>query len=324
MNADFNTLRNSPDAIRALSLPEASTQWLLSLGANLETAYRSDALVEGGEYSGERPFFRGKRLRFKGTRFLTGESVLKEGEGLAFDDCVFDGKYPLWHCDGVEVRGGRWGEGARAGVWYSRNMRFHDVPSRTPKLFRECDGLVLENCAFENALETGWMSRNVRMNGGSLKGTYLFMHGAGLDFRGVDIDGDYAFQYLRGARFTDCTLSSRDALWHAEDVTLERCVVDGEYIAWHSRNVRLIDCVLRGTQPLCYAHGLKLERCRLEGTDRCFERSDVEAGLQGGLESIMNPASGRVDIAGGLSLLIRDPRETAPESVSVTVDGKAA
>jgi hypothetical protein len=82
-------------------------------------------------------------------------------------------------------------------------------------------------------------------------------------------------------------------------------VVKGEYLAWYSENVRLVRCKIIGTQPLCYCKSLTLEDCTMEGCDLSFENSQVQATVNGHIDSVKNPAEGFVH-AGSIGEIIVD------------------
>ncbi|MDE6759473.1 MAG: DUF3737 family protein, partial [Lachnospiraceae bacterium] len=79
-----------------------------------------------------------------------------------------------------------------------------------------------------------------------------------------------------------------------KNVTVRNSIVKGEYLGWFSEGLTLINCKIIGTQPLCYCKNLKLVNCTMENTDLAFEYSEVEADIQGHVDSIKNPKSGRI------------------------------
>ena len=193
------------------------------------------------------------------------------------------GKYPFWHNDGLLVEHCLFREGARAAIWYSRNLHMKDTRVEAPKMFRDMDGMVLENVVLTDALECCWHCRNAKLRGVQAEhGDYLFMHGENIDVDGFRLNGNYSFQYCRNVVIRNAEIHSKDAFWNTEDVTVYDSVVDGEYLGWHSRNLRLVNCRISGTQALCYAENLVLENCTLgEDADLCFEYSSVHAEIKG-------------------------------------------
>ena len=98
----------------------------------------------------------------------------------------------------------------------------------------------------------------------------------------------------KNAVIEDCELDTKDAFWHAENVTVRNCTVKGEYLAWYSKDLTLINCRIIGTQPLCYCKGLKLIDCEMIDTDLAFERSEVEATVTTPIVSIKNAYAGYI------------------------------
>jgi hypothetical protein len=112
----------------------------------------------------------------------------------------------------------------------------------------------------------------------------------------VQMKGKYSFQYMENLSIRNSNLDTKDAFWHSKNVTVENSVLKGEYLAWFSEGLTLIDCHIIGTQPLCYCKDLKLVNCTMEGTDLSFEYSDVEATVNGHVDSIKNPRSGHITV----------------------------
>ena len=89
-------------------------------------------------------------------------------------------------------------------------------------------------------------------------------------------------------------MDTKDACWHSKNVTVQDSVVKGEYLGWYSEGLTLIRCEIIGTQPLCYCKRLKLVDCRMYGCDLAFEYSDVNATIDGHIDSVKNPKSGKI------------------------------
>ena len=97
----------------------------------------------------------------------------------------------------------------------------------------------------------------------------------------TDVKGEYA------------KITTKDAFWEVENVTIYDSELNGEYLGWHSRNLRLVNCRISGEQPLCYAHDLILENCTFDPScDRAFEYSTLRADVRGSITNIKNPTSG--------------------------------
>ena len=126
-----------------------------------------------------------------------------------------------------------------------------------------------------------------------------------LRFDNVTLKGKYSFQYIEDSVFENCNFDTKDAFWHAKNVTVRNSVIKGEYLAWYCENVTFENCKIIGTQPLCYCKGLKLIDCEMIDTDLSFERSEVEATLTAPIVSIKNPLSGHISVP-GVGEIIRD------------------
>ena len=135
-----------------------------------------------------------------------------------------------------------------------------------------------------------------------------------LHFKDVRMKGKYSFQYISDSVFEHCTFDTKDAFWHAENITVRDCVIKGEYLAWYSENVTFERCKIIGTQPLCYCKGLRLIDCEMLDTDLAFERSEVEARLTAPILSIKNPLAGHIHVPEA-GEIIRDLEGTAGEVI---------
>ena len=155
------------------------------------------------------------------------------------------------------------------------------------------------------------------------------MRAADLHFKNVQMKGKYSFQYIENAEFDHCVFDTKDAFWHAKNVTVKSSVIKGEYLAWYSENVTFINCRIIGTQPLCYCKGLKLIECEMVDTDLAFERSEVQATLTAPIVSIKNPLAGEIRVPATEEIIMDIPEangrvvmpgaqeETRTESVCV-------
>ena len=243
----------------------------------------SKRTIRNTSYEGERPLFASRRLGLENVTILPGESALKECSGVEAVQCEFNGKYPFWHNDGFLIENCLFREGARAAIWYSRNLHMKDM-----------EGMVLENVVLTDAQECCWHCRNADLRHVEAdRGDYFFMHGADIRIDGFRLNGNYSFQYCRNVVIRHAEIHSKDAFWNTENVIVYDSVLDGEYLGWHSKNLRLVNCRISGTQPLCYAENLVLENCTFaEDADLCFEYSSVQATVKDHVPSIKNPRTG--------------------------------
>lgn len=253
-------------------------------------------LIENKEYGGERPLYCEQGLHLRGVTVRTGESAVKECRDILCEDCIFEGKYPLWNTEPIIVRRCTFKETARAAVWYSRDVRMEDTLVEAPKMFRDCTGVSLERVQLPNAQETLWHCRDIRLKDvNAQQADYLMMACDGIEIEGLHLEGNYGFQYSRNITIRNSTLLTKDAFWETENCTVYDSLIDGEYLAWNSRNLRLVRCHIRGTQPLCYCDGLVLEDCTFDPeADLAFEYSDVQATVQTHIHSVKNPRHGSI------------------------------
>ncbi len=252
--------------------------------------------ITHAEFGGERPLFASHNLYLEDVTIHVGESALKECSNIKAINCRFEGKYPFWHVNGFFVKDCLFTEGARAALWYSRDLEMSDTLVEAPKMFREMDGIRLENVRIPNALETLWKCRNVQLKNVEVQNAdYLFMHSENIRIADYKQQGNYSFQYCKNVEIRNAVIDSKDAFWNTEDVTVYDSVLEGEYLGWHSHRLRLVNCKISGTQPLCYAHDLILENCTLaDDCDLAFEYSSVQATIKGPIRSVKNPRTGSI------------------------------
>lgn len=278
-------------------------------------------LIKNMEFGGERPLYCEKDLRLEGVAVHAGESALKETANIEAVGCRFEGKYVLWCCDGSVVRNCELTPGARASMWYSKDMVVEDTLVDSPKAFRETDGVTLRRLRFTDALETLWSCRNVVVEDvEAAHGDYIFMHCDGVRVERLKLRGNYSFQWAKNIEIRDSVLNTKDAFWETENVTVYDSRISGEYLGWYSKNLRLVRCHIAGTQPLCYASGLVLEDCTFEpDADLAFEYSDVQATIKGNVTSIKNPRSGHIRV-GSVGEIILDKNIKEPGNCIIDYD----
>ncbi len=253
-------------------------------------------VVTGKEFGGERALFAVKNVKLVDCTFHVGESALKRTAGIEAERCVFEGKYPFWHTDGFRIANCTFTPGARAALWYSRDLVMKHTRVDAPKMFREMDNLYIEDVEIPDAQETLWGCRNVKLRDVKVANAdYLFMHGADIDIENYRQDGNYSFQYCRNVVIRNAVINSKDAFWETENVTIYDSEINGEYLGWHSKNLHLVRCKINGTQPLCYAKGLVMEDCEMgDECDLAFEDSSLEAIVNSGIVSVKNPKTGHI------------------------------
>ena len=248
------------------------------------------------EFGGERPLFASHCLRLESVTFHAGESALKYCGDIVAVRCTFEGKYPFWHVDGFEVKDCLFTPGARAALWYSRNLVMTDTLVEAPKMFREMDNLSLSNVRIPDAQETLWHCRGVKLRNVEVANAdYLFMHSSDIDIDNYRQQGNYSFQYCKDVVIRNAVIDSKDAFWNTENVTVYDSELTGEYLGRHSRNLKLVRCRISGTQPLCYCENLVMEDCRMgDDADLAFEDSSLHAVINSNVVSVKNPRSGSI------------------------------
>ncbi len=279
--------------------------------------------IKDEEFGGERPLFASQDLRLEGVTIHAGESALKCCRNIEAVNCRFDGKYPFWHVDGFKVKDCLFTPGARAALWYSRDLVMTDTLVEAPKMFREMDNLRLERVRIPDAQETMWHCSHVRLADVEVAhADYLFMHSHHIVINRYRQQGNYSFQYCHDVEIHDADIDSKDAFWGTEDVTVYNSKLNGEYLGWHSKRLRLVNCHISGTQPLCYCTDLILEHCTFDAdADLAFEDSTLEATVDSAITSVKNPRSGRLE-CDAIGELIIDKNIKAPADCEIIVRKK--
>lgn len=276
--------------------------------------------IKDAEFGGERPLFASHGLRLENVTVHAGESALKECSDITAINCRFEGKYPFWHVDRFEIEDCLFTPGARAALWYSKNLVMRNTRVEAPKMFREMSHLRLENVRIPDAQETMWHVDHVELRDVEVANAdYLFMHSSDIDIDRYRQQGNYSFQYCRNVVIRNAVIDSKDAFWNTEDVTLVDCRLTGEYLGWHSHRLRLVRCHISGTQPLCYCHDLVMEDCTMApDCDLAFEESTLSATVKGNITSVKNPTSGLI-CADSIGEIILDENIKAPADCRITV-----
>ena len=247
-------------------------------------------------FTGERALYGVNDVYVENSRFCDGESPLKESSDIEVAKSVFAWKYPFWYCKNVKVTDCTWEEMGRAGVWYTDNMLVKDSIIEAPKNFRRCNGLELVNVDFKLAEETLWSCNNIKMTNVSAEGNYFAMNSSNIEVDGFTLDGNYSFDGCKNVKVSNSKLISKDAFWNAENVTVVNTYISGEYLGWNSKNLTFIDCTIESLQGLCYIDNLVMKNCKLVNTNLAFEYcSDIEAKIDGKVDSVFNPISGVIE-----------------------------
>ena len=224
-----------------------------------------------------------------------GESQLKEARDVKLENCRFSLRYPLWHVQGFKLHDSSLDELTRAAIWYSRDGVITDSDMGGIKALRECRNVKISDCTITSE-EFGWKCDDITVTDSSIHAAYLFLDSKNVMLDKVEMSGKYSFQYMENLTIRNSVLDTKDAFWHSKNVTVFDSVVKGEYLGWFSEGLTLVNCKISGTQPLCYCKNLTLVNCTMENCDLSFEYSDVEATIQGHVDSIKNVRSGSVTV----------------------------
>ena len=253
-------------------------------------------LIKNKEFGGERPLFATHDLRLENITIVDGESGIKQCQNMECYDSKFYGKYPWWHVDGAKIENCYFAPGSRSAIWYTNDLVMKHCTIDGPKFFREMKNVELEDVTINDADETFWKVKGLRLKNVTLhEGTYPFMFSEDIYVDGLESDAKYVFQYCKNVEIHNAKIVTKDSFWECENITIYDSLLDGEYLVWHSKNVRLVNCHLAGEQLLCYAQDLVLENCTIDAAcDRMFEYSTVEADIRGHIEHIKNPSSGHI------------------------------
>lgn len=263
-------------------------------------------IIRNQEFGGERPLFASHDLRLENVTIHAGESALKECSDIVAVKCRFEGKYPFWHTERFVIEDCFFTEGARAALWYSKDLKMSNTVVEAPKMFRELYGIELKNVKIPNAQETLWHCGNIKLeNVETNNADYIFMHCNDVHIKHYIQKGNYSFQYCENVEIEDSVLYSKDAVWNTKNVTIRNSELHGEYLGWYSENLTLINCKISGTQPLCYCRNLRLINCEMApDCDLAFEGSYLNAEINSRITSIKNPTSGIIRARGYGEIII--------------------
>lgn len=267
-------------------------------------------------FTGERALYGASNLKIVDTIFDDGESPLKESHDIELVGSMFKWKYPLWYCKNINVKNCTWFDMARAGVWYVEHISVEDSLVEAPKNFRRCNDLTLRNISISNAAETLWNCQNVKMDQVVAKGDYFAMNCADMEIDGLHLYGNYSFDGVKNVTVRNSKLLSKDAFWNSENVTVYDSFISGEYLGWNSKNLTLINCTIESLQGMCYIDNLVMKNCKLINTTLAFEYASVDAEIDSKIDSILNPASGKI-VAKEIEHLIIEPDLVDPSKTKI-------
>ncbi len=275
--------------------------------------------LKQGLFTGERALFNSKELEIYDSTFADGESPLKESSNIELFGCIFKWKYPLWYCSDVRASGCILLEMARSGIWYTKNISMKDCVIQAPKTFRRASHIYLSNTTLSNAKETLWNCSDVTLENVTVAGDYFGMGSENVSADKLTVDGNYAFDGGKNIEIKNSRLISKDAFWNCENVTVTDSVIIGEYLGWNSKNVTFVNCTIESNQGMCYMDGVKLVNCKLLNTDLAFEFSSVDAEVTTEIDSVKNPAMGKIR-AKAIREIILEPTQIDPEKTEIVTE----
>ncbi len=248
-------------------------------------------IIENKEFEGERSLYQKSNLILDNVTFNFGESPLN----VIVNNSTFTYKYPLWYSKNIEVNKCVFEELSRSGMWYTKNITINDSIIKCPKLFRRCDGVIINNCEFLDGKEMFWNSKNIKINNLKANGDYMFMNSKNIEINNFTLDGNYSFDGASNIKIENATLNSKDSFWNSKNVVVKDSTIIGEYIGWNSKNLTFINCKIESLQGFCYIQNLKLIDCELINTNLAFEYSSVHAKINSKIDSIKNPLKGKIE-----------------------------
>lgn len=69
-------------------------------------------------------------------------------------------------------------------------------------------------------MEFGWKTDNTRISDSSIVSEYIFLNARNIVIDHLDFKGKYSFQYVEDLVIKDSVLDTKDAFWHAKNVTV--------------------------------------------------------------------------------------------------------
>lgn len=258
----------------------------------LRSTYKIMKEIKQEFLKGERALFKEKDLIVKDSVFDEGESPLKESRNIELEGCMFRWKYPLWYCHDIKAYDCKWFDMARAGVWYSDDVKVVKAVIDAPKNFRKCRRLYIEDAVFPKAQETLWSCSEVEMKNITVNGDYFAMNCSNMKIDGMTLTGNYSFDGVKNCEIRNARMLSKDAFWNSENITVYDSFISGEYLGWNAKNLTLVDCTIESLQGMCYIENLKMVNCRLINTTLAFEYSTVDAQITSHIDSVKNPLGG--------------------------------
>lgn len=274
-------------------------------------------IYENNTFTGERAQYFNSDSQYKNCEFKDGESPLKHSKNIKAEETTFSYKYPFWLAENIQVKKSVFHELGKSGLWYTKNFTIEDTIIEASKEFRRSEGIFLKNVRFENAAETMWSCKNIKMENCYAKGDYFAMNSSDFYADNFTLDGNYFLDGGKNIEIHNSVINSKDAFWNCENVTVYNSEINGEYLGWHSKNLKFVNCKIESDQGLCYINGLTMENCTITNSPLTFEYStDIKAEIKGKVDSIKNPCGGKI-ICDEIGTLIINPKRCDVEATEI-------
>ena len=269
-------------------------------------------------YRGERSLFMSEDAYLENVTFEDGESPLKESKNLEIVKCTFKWKYPVWYADNVTMKSCYLSPTARSGIWYTNHITLDDCQIDAPKTFRRGQYITINSSSINDASETLWSCKDVKINSTKANGDYFLMNSENIEINHLELNGNYFLDGAKNVVVRDSILNSKDSFWNVENATVINCKINGEYLGWNSKNLTFINCEISSLQGLCYINGLKLINCKLLDSTLCFEYCEnIAATIIDEVESIINPTSGIIRALEVKKLIVNENSRAEPGKMRV-------
>ena len=187
-------------------------------------------MIENQTFDMERALYGSSGIELKDCTFdgpADGESALKESEDIRISNCFFNLRYPFWHDNRLAIADSEMTELCRAALWYSTDIQITDTKLHGIKALRECSRVKMQGCDIVSP-EFGWSVQEIGMKDCTVQSEYFMMRSERLRFSNVALKGKYSFQYIQDSVFENCDFDTKDAFWHAKNVTVRNSTVKGE------------------------------------------------------------------------------------------------
>lgn len=255
-------------------------------------------IYENESFSGNRCLADKKDVTIRNCTFdgsSGGENALLRSSRLVVENVLIDQKGVFWNSSKLKITTAEFAKRAEMALWYSDHLNVSDASINCDKVLRECSHIDLNKCGIVSN-EFGWFNSFINVMNTKVEGDYFMLKSENMAFRNTSATGSSAYQYVKNATFENCEIIGDNMFWHAENVLIKDCEIKGDSIGWFSDRILMINCRISGRNPFCNCKNLQMSGCTIVGTGIAFENSEVEADLEGSLESIVNPAAGVIKV----------------------------